>query len=127
VKSKTLDHIDNAAAWVEGSSDRATHWLRCHFSWAWRQHATEETFTFTFAVTGKLRERARNIAMGRIRKDLKAMGANGPFVQHGADAYLHEVRKSPDWLDALPPTGVVHTPPIDHEREMHEHKATFRR
>lgn len=128
MKSRTLDKIDTAAAWVEGTQDRVTHWLRCHFSWAYRQHAYEETFTFTIAVTGRLRERARRLAVDRIRRDLREQGADGPFVRtDGTSWQIEQNGTMPDWYSELPPTGVVRIPRFNDDDIQHEHRATYRR
>lgn len=124
MKSNTFRRIDEGAAWVETRHEALRHWIKLHYSWAYRQYRYEEQFTVTIAITGRLRERVRRLAIERIRKDLIAMGATGPFVTGDG---LATDRACPDWLAALPQTGVVRTPPVDHELAMHEHKATARR
>jgi hypothetical protein len=124
MRSRTLDYLDSGIAHVEGTKDRVGHWFQAHCSWAWRTHAFEESFTFTISITGKLRERARRLALAKIRRTLIADGASGPLVSRDGREWQQNLNGAcEDWLADLPQTGKVRTPPFDYGEQQAKHRS----
>lgn len=111
MRSKTLDAIDTGLAWAEDTRYRTERWLKAHLSWAYRSYYHEEQLTITLSFTGRLRERARQAALARIKRRMLADGADGPFITgDGLDYQVGLNERCPEWLAALPQTGKVRTP-----------------
>lgn len=113
MRSRTLEAIDTGLAWAEDTKFRTECWLKAHVSWAWRSHRTEEQFTITVSLTGRLRERARQLADARLRRQLRSLGADGPFTGDGLAWQIEQNGQCPAWPADLPQTGVVRIPTFD--------------
>lgn len=115
MRSRTLDAIDTGLAWAEDTKYRTERWLKAHLSWAYRSYYHEEQLTLTLSFTGRLRERARQAAIARIKRRMLADGADGPYIT--GDGLEYQIRvnqhQCPDWLADLPQTGKVRTPAFD--------------